>query len=160
MTNNLTLTRPEAAALCGLTPAGFDMWVRKGVVPPPLPGTRRYSRVQIERALAGMPFVPTDAAVQKPVDAYAEWAREHDALSALWPKHDLNKRLETALRFLGRHPGPQPVSVIAGVSNRTMEELIRKGLVAEVPDDDERLFSLTSQGVDEFERYKARDAQR
>lgn len=49
----LAITRPQAAALCGLTPAGFDAWVKKGVVPGPIPGTRRWSKSAIERALAG-----------------------------------------------------------------------------------------------------------
>jgi hypothetical protein len=36
-----------------LTPAGFDAWVKKGVVPGPIPGTRRWSKLAIVRALAG-----------------------------------------------------------------------------------------------------------
>ena len=68
----ITLTRPQAAALCGLTPAGFDVWVRKGIVPTALPGTRRWSRVALERAVAGGP-TPIDVEV----DPYLEWEAEH-----------------------------------------------------------------------------------
>jgi len=49
----LVLTRPEAAALCSVCPSTFDNWVRKGIVPGPMAGTRRWSRVAIERAIAG-----------------------------------------------------------------------------------------------------------
>jgi hypothetical protein len=31
----------------------FDLWVRKGILPGPIPGTRRWSRSAIERRLAG-----------------------------------------------------------------------------------------------------------
>lgn len=47
----LTLTRAEAAELCGLSPSGFDVWVRKGIVPGPVVGTRRWSRAALEGAL-------------------------------------------------------------------------------------------------------------
>lgn len=49
----LAITRSEAAALCGLTTAGFDVWVRKGIVPPAIKGTRRWSRAAIEAAVSG-----------------------------------------------------------------------------------------------------------
>ena len=49
----LAITRSEAAAMCGLTPQGFDVWVRKGIVPPAIRGTRRWSRVAIEAAICG-----------------------------------------------------------------------------------------------------------
>lgn len=59
----LALTRPQAAALCGLTTSGFDVWVRKGIVPPPIAGTRRWSRAALERALGA------DAQL----DPYEQW---------------------------------------------------------------------------------------
>jgi hypothetical protein len=49
----LTLTRSEAAELCHLTPSGFDSWVKRGIVPGPLPGTRRWSRAALTNALNG-----------------------------------------------------------------------------------------------------------
>jgi len=70
----LTLTRPQAAALCGLTPSGFDGWVRRGIVPPPIMGTRRWSRVQLERALAGQSWVPLDG--EHDEDPMLKWERE------------------------------------------------------------------------------------
>lgn len=65
----LTLTRPQAAALLGLTPAGFDVWVRKGIVPPAIAGTRRWSRAAIERAISG-------DAVDVELDPFEAWEAE------------------------------------------------------------------------------------
>jgi hypothetical protein len=64
----LALTRDQAAELCGLTPSGFDVWVRKGIVPGPVKGTRRWSRVALERALAGEVPANDDAE-----EAYRRW---------------------------------------------------------------------------------------
>lgn len=47
------LTRCEAAKMCTISVQTFDSWVRKGVLPGPIPGTRRWSRYAIERCLAG-----------------------------------------------------------------------------------------------------------
>lgn len=68
MSVHLALTRDEAAELCGLTPAGFDVWVRKGIVPGPVKGTRRWSRAALERALGGEAAANDDAE-----DAYRRW---------------------------------------------------------------------------------------
>jgi hypothetical protein len=43
------MSRATAAAYCDLTVHGFDEWVRKGRLPQPIPGTKRWSRSQIER---------------------------------------------------------------------------------------------------------------
>jgi hypothetical protein len=45
------LSRDEAAAYCGLSPAGFDEWVKRGIVPGPIPGTQRWDRKAIDLAL-------------------------------------------------------------------------------------------------------------
>lgn len=67
------LTRAQAAAMCQLTPAGFDAWVRKGVVPTALPTTRRWSRDAILRAISGVDDVAIDAAVSP----YEKWKAEN-----------------------------------------------------------------------------------
>lgn len=75
----LTLSRTQAAELCGISPSGFDGWVRRGIVPPPIAGTRRWSRVQLERALAGRPWVPPDQVEEE--DPMARWERENPYLA-------------------------------------------------------------------------------
>jgi len=47
----LVLTRAQAAERCCIALSTFDSWVRRGVVPGPLPGTRRWSRVALDNAL-------------------------------------------------------------------------------------------------------------
>lgn len=68
----LTVTRTEAASLCGLSPSGFDVWVRKGIVPGPVKGTRRWSRAALERALAG---VERTGNADDPEAIFADWLK-------------------------------------------------------------------------------------
>lgn len=42
------LSRAEAAAYCGLKPSRFSEWVKSGLVPPPLPGTKKWDRRAID----------------------------------------------------------------------------------------------------------------
>lgn len=76
----LTLTRQQAAALCGLTPAGFDVWVRKGIVPPAIAGTRRWSRAAVERALGAGP------ATGSMLDPFQRWEVEQEKKKRLGEK--------------------------------------------------------------------------
>jgi hypothetical protein len=46
------MTREEAAAYCGCESlAAFSDWVRRGIIPGPLPGTKRWDRKAIDAAL-------------------------------------------------------------------------------------------------------------
>ena len=49
----LLLRRCEVAEMCGISVQTFDSWVRKEILPGPIPGTRRWSRSVIERSLGG-----------------------------------------------------------------------------------------------------------
>jgi predicted DNA-binding transcriptional regulator AlpA len=66
----LVLTRAEVAEMCRISVSTFDVWVRKGTLPRPIPGTRRWSRVAIERALSG--GVAKAVTSQSP---FEEWRR-------------------------------------------------------------------------------------
>jgi predicted site-specific integrase-resolvase len=70
----LALTRREAAELCRISVHTFDTWVRKGILPGPIAGTRRWSRRDIERRLAGEIPVPLATA---PVSSFEQWKRDH-----------------------------------------------------------------------------------
>jgi hypothetical protein len=35
-------TRKAAASLCGISPRTYSLWVKKGIMPGPVEGTRRY----------------------------------------------------------------------------------------------------------------------
>ncbi|MFZ3337516.1 MAG: hypothetical protein WCA26_13730 [Xanthobacteraceae bacterium] len=49
----LVLTRREAAKMCRISLQAFDLWVRNGILPGPIRGTRRWSRDAIKLSLAG-----------------------------------------------------------------------------------------------------------
>ena len=84
----LVLTRTEAARLCSLTPAGFDVWVRKGIVPGPIPGTRRWSKAALKRALGG-----EESANRGDIeDVYEEWKRANDPDATLERELKANAR--------------------------------------------------------------------
>ncbi|MBS7697560.1 MULTISPECIES: hypothetical protein [unclassified Chelatococcus] len=67
----LVLTRAQAAERCSIALSTFDAWVRRGVVPRPLPGTRRWSRVALDHALAGGAFHTLPAAAA--VSPFEQW---------------------------------------------------------------------------------------
>lgn len=71
------LTRPQAAAMCNLTVSGFDVWVRRGIVPPAIAGTRRWSRDAILRQLSGV-SIGVDAGL----DPYERQKAERNARKA------------------------------------------------------------------------------
>jgi hypothetical protein len=71
-----SLTAKEAAAYVGCrTMATFHAWVRKGILPPAIPGTHSYSREAIDESLrcrAGL-----QSAVEA-LDPYEAWARRRN----------------------------------------------------------------------------------
>lgn len=66
----LTLTRYDAAMLCEISVHTFDEWVSKGILPQPIPGTRRWSRAAIEQALMGGLLPPRTETRRS---AFEEW---------------------------------------------------------------------------------------
>ena len=68
------LTRPEAAKMCGISLQTFDSWVRKEVLPGPIRGTRRWSRVAIERSLAGGVVAPI---ANDQLSPFEQWKRDN-----------------------------------------------------------------------------------
>ena len=68
----LVLTRREAAKICRISVQAFDTWVRKGILPGPIAGTRRWSHDALERHLAGQAVVPS--AIDQP-SPFEQWTR-------------------------------------------------------------------------------------
>jgi helix-turn-helix protein len=68
------LTRPEAAEMCRISAQTFGSWVRKGILPGPIPGTRRWSRVAIERGLAGGVVAPF---ANDHLSPFEQWKRDN-----------------------------------------------------------------------------------
>ncbi len=74
------LTREDAAAYCGLTPDGFDAWVRRGIVPGPIPGTQRWDRKAIDLALDRASGIQSSGeATASPFKAWRSSREDQDA---------------------------------------------------------------------------------
>lgn len=68
-------TREQAAAYCGLTPEGFTAWQRQGIVPPPIPRTKRWDRKALDAALDRHSGLATsEAEIEDPFD---KWKRDN-----------------------------------------------------------------------------------
>lgn len=55
------MTKQEAAAYCAVTPSRFYQLVKAKTLPGPVPGTTRYDRVAIDRALDKHAGLQSDA---------------------------------------------------------------------------------------------------
>lgn len=65
------LTKREAAERCAITPSAFDQWKRKGLVPGPVPGTRRYDAKALDLALDKAMGLTSDEP-----STFAEWKQK------------------------------------------------------------------------------------
>ena len=65
-------TRAEAAAHCGLSPSGFDGWRKRGLVPEPITGTRRWDIRALDRALDKL----SGLASNSPESKLDQWLQE------------------------------------------------------------------------------------
>ncbi len=66
-------TREGAAGELGLKPRTFDDWVQKGILPPPLNGTRRWDMKAIHNRLDKL-----SALNQHGLTPYDQWRAEQD----------------------------------------------------------------------------------
>lgn len=73
------MTRAEAAAYCGVTLSGFADWQRRGIVPGPMAGTKRWDRIALDRALDKASGLRQADESETP---FKRWKREQDARSA------------------------------------------------------------------------------
>lgn len=69
------LSREDAAKYLGLSPAGLDSWVARGMIPGPIPGTKRWDRKAIDLALDSASGLES----QSP---FEQWKRNHEAKAA------------------------------------------------------------------------------
>lgn len=72
------LTREEAAAYCGLSPEGLSDWMRRGLVPRPIPGTHRIDRKALDAALDKLSGIEPE----QEKSALARWKEARDARAA------------------------------------------------------------------------------
>ena len=64
------VTKRRAAEYCGLSTSGYQAWVDEGFVPGPLPGTKRYDRLAIDRAIDKLSGI---GGVSDPESEYEAW---------------------------------------------------------------------------------------
>jgi len=76
MMNKRCLTKQEAADYCGCnTLAAFDRWRARGIVPGPIPGTNRWDRKALDRALDCSSGLVTDSEAE--LSPYQRWKAQH-----------------------------------------------------------------------------------
>lgn len=66
------LTREQAAEYCGLSVHGFADWVRRGIVPGPIPGTHKWDLKAIDAALD-----KASGLTEPAVSGYRGWKEGH-----------------------------------------------------------------------------------
>lgn len=72
--------RTEAANYCGITPTAFSLWVRTNIMPPAIPGTRKWDKKAIDAKLDEISGLAPDD--NDPDDEFEKWSRERDARKA------------------------------------------------------------------------------
>ena len=72
------MTRTDAAAYCAVTPSRFYQLVKAGTLPAAIPGTTRYDRIAIDRALDKLSGLTTDAELSP----YQKWKQARDGSRA------------------------------------------------------------------------------
>jgi hypothetical protein len=68
------LTRTDAADYCGLSLDGFDDWRRRGLIPGPIKGTRRWDRKALDLAIDKASGLQSEPAVS----ALERWRQERE----------------------------------------------------------------------------------
>jgi len=76
------LSRAEAAAYCGCSPGLFSDWIRRGIIPGPIPGTHRWDRKAIDVALDRISGLTVSIA-----DPFDEWKARRNARTAQRHSH-------------------------------------------------------------------------
>ncbi len=83
MTTARLMSGPDAAAYLGVTPAAFSKWVSQGIVPKPLPGTRRWDRKAIDLALDKASGIVAPSVVPDDDNSLESWKRKYEARKAI-----------------------------------------------------------------------------
>ena len=69
------LSKAEAAAYCGIKATRFTEWVRQGIIPPAIPGTRKWDKRAIDAKFDQIAGIQPD----KPVSALEKWKADKKA---------------------------------------------------------------------------------
>lgn len=80
------LTLEDAAAYCGLNKSGFRDWVKRGLLPGPIKGTKRYDKCAIDQALDRLSEIDHPIAPQSEASgAYDQWKADRGTINENLP---------------------------------------------------------------------------
>lgn len=79
MSDSRCITKGQAAAYCNITPSAFSNWVSRGILPGPIPGTYRWDKKAIDRALDTISGIPSPSEEEDPFEA---WRRSRESVHA------------------------------------------------------------------------------
>ncbi|GLH77022.1 hypothetical protein SSBR45G_19300 [Bradyrhizobium sp. SSBR45G] len=75
------MTKEEAASYVGCkSPSAFSDWVRRGIIPGPIPGTHKWDRKAIDAALDRLSGFQTR--IEPQLSPYDEWKASQNASAA------------------------------------------------------------------------------
>lgn len=160
------LSRPQAAAYCGISPTCFSMWVASHKMPQAIPGTRKWDKRAIDAKLDEI----SGLAVASNEDPYDKWMRENrqvddrqvESLSEWREKKEkrrakhrpllgLDAKHERVLLFVADRPDCDTIDMIPGAGPVIMSRLVAVGALRQTSGD---RFELTDEGRQEVVRIR------
>jgi hypothetical protein len=107
------------------------MWVASHKMPPAIPGTRKWDRRAIDAKLDEISGL--ESASQAKDDPYDDWFREYrkkrESREAFAPQVSLREAPRRVLIFMVAHPDCDTIDQIRGAGQRTIDKLIKVGVV-------------------------------
>ncbi|WP_115670011.1 hypothetical protein [Ciceribacter selenitireducens] len=160
--------RKEAAAYCNITPTAFSGWVRTHIMPPAIPGTRKWDKKAIDAkldeisGLAGNDNNPVDEfekwerekrqVVDRPSDSLSEWREKKEKRRAKYqPRMGLDAKHERVLLFMAERPDCDTPGMIPGAGPAVIQHLVTVGALKHAPGD---RYELTDEGRLEVVRIR------
>ncbi|NRP70634.1 hypothetical protein ILFOPFJJ_01515 [Ensifer psoraleae] len=150
--------RKEAAEYCGISPTCFSMWVASHKMPPPIPGTRKWDKRAIDAKLDEISGL--DVREKQAETGLQRWRRERDkkreAREAFAPQVSLREAPRRVLMFMAAHPESDTIDQIRGAGQRTIDKLVRVGVVECVGTDGaaQQRYAVTRLGQEESARLE------
>jgi hypothetical protein len=134
------------------------MWVARGIMPPTLPGTRRWDRRAIDAMLSALGGLNEPNAIDDDSSALKKWRdakKDYDR-----PRFGLDAKSENILVAMSYNTDLNTLDVLPGAGPVLMGRLIGKGLVKCQSAEGKQLYIITEEGHAEavriFEMWKRR----
>ena len=162
--------RKEAAAYCGVSEATFSNWVAGHIMPPTIPGTRKWDRRAIDARLDEISGLqpakeedPYDKWMRENVEGYQptittgetdlqKWRKKQKKKEKYRPQLRLDAKLERVLLFMNDHPDCTTADVIPGAGTALLEKLASTGAIHIKKADGRLSYTVSDEGRAEAER--------